>query len=162
MKILLIGARGQLGRDLAATGQAAGHAMLARTHAELDIRDAAALEAQVAAERPDAVVSTAAFRRVETCERQPTVHRPRCCPRWDVLEAPSRAAAPTAAAFLSTLQARMPFSIRAVQVDGGSELAAAFEQACQQLGLRLFVLPRRPQAQRPRRTRQPHPYRGVP
>ena len=71
MKILLIGARGQLGRDLAATGQAAGHAMLARTHAELDIRDAAALEAQVAAERPDAVVSTAAFHHVETCERQP-------------------------------------------------------------------------------------------
>ncbi|HKN33212.1 MAG TPA: hypothetical protein VJX16_08205, partial [Terriglobales bacterium] len=38
---------------------------------------------------------------------------------------------------------RMPFPIRALQVDGGSEFAADFEQACQQCGLRLFVLPPR-------------------
>ncbi len=31
--------------------------------------------------------------------------------------------------------------IRALQVDGGSEFAAEFEQACQQRGLHLFVLP---------------------
>jgi putative transposase len=37
----------------------------------------------------------------------------------------------------------MPFPIRAVQVDGGSEFAAEFEQACQQRGLHLFVLPPR-------------------
>lgn len=30
-----------------------------------------------------------------------------------------------------------------MQVDGGSEFAAGFEQACQQLGFRLFVLPPR-------------------
>lgn len=35
----------------------------------------------------------------------------------------------------------MPVPIRAIQVDGGSEFAAAFEQACQQQGIRLFVLP---------------------
>lgn len=63
--------------------------------------------------------------------------------RWDVLEAHSRATASLAAQFLDTLQQRMPFPIRAVQVDGGSEFAAAFEQACQQRGLRLFVLPPR-------------------
>ena len=63
--------------------------------------------------------------------------------RWDVLEVRTRATSTTAAAFLSTLQARMPFPIRAVQVDGGSEFAADFEQACQQLGFRLFVLPPR-------------------
>jgi hypothetical protein len=34
----------------------------------------------------------------------------------------------------------MPFPIRAVQVDGGSEFAAGFELACQQRGLHLFVL----------------------
>ena len=45
--------------------------------------------------------------------------------------------------FLDSLQQRMPFPIRAVQVDGGSEFAAEFEQACQQRGLRLFVLPPR-------------------
>jgi len=63
--------------------------------------------------------------------------------RWDVVEAHRRATSLTAAAFLDTLAARMPFRVRALQVDGGSEFAAAFEQACQQRGLRLFVLPPR-------------------
>lgn len=62
---------------------------------------------------------------------------------WDVLEVRSRATSTTAAEFLSTFEARMPFPIRAVQVDGGSEFAADFELACQQLGSRLFVLPPR-------------------
>jgi len=63
--------------------------------------------------------------------------------RWDVLQAHTRATAATATEFLDSLQQRMPFPIRAVQVDGGSEFAAEFEQACQQRGLRLFVLPPR-------------------
>src|SRR3989304_6206038 len=61
--------------------------------------------------------------------------------RWDVIEAHSRATASLAAQFLDTLQQRMPFPIRAIQVDGGGEVAAPFEVACQQRGLRLFVLP---------------------
>jgi hypothetical protein len=49
----------------------------------------------------------------------------------------------------------MPFPIRAVQVDGGNEFAAEFEQACQQRGLHPFVLPSAlPQTQRRRRTRR--------
>src|SRR5690242_1453372 len=63
--------------------------------------------------------------------------------RWDVIQAHPRATAQSAAQFLDTLQHRMPFPIRALQVDGGSEFAAEFEQACQQRGLRLFVLPPR-------------------
>lgn len=63
--------------------------------------------------------------------------------RWDVLEAHTRATALTATSFLTTLQARMPFAIKALQVDGGSEFAADFEVACQQRGLRLFLLPPR-------------------
>ena len=63
--------------------------------------------------------------------------------RWDVIQAHARATAQTATQFLTTLQHRMPFPIRAVQVDGGSEFAAEFEQACQQRGLHLFVLPPR-------------------
>ena len=63
--------------------------------------------------------------------------------RWDVLQAHTRATAQTATQFLDTLQHRMPFPIRAVQVDGGSEFAAEFEQACQRRGLQLFVLPPR-------------------
>lgn len=63
--------------------------------------------------------------------------------RWDVIQAHTRATALAAAQFLETLLHRMPFPIRALQVDGGSEFAAEFEQACQQRGLRLFVLPPR-------------------
>ncbi len=63
--------------------------------------------------------------------------------RWDVIQAHPRATAQAATQFLDTLQHRMPFPIRALQVDGGSEFAADFEQACQQRGLHLFVLPPR-------------------
>ena len=61
--------------------------------------------------------------------------------RWDVVEVRTRATANTATDFLSSLQARMPFPVRAIQVDGGSEFQAGFEQACQQRNIRLFVLP---------------------
>ncbi len=61
--------------------------------------------------------------------------------RWDVLEAHHRATATLAAQFLETLHRRMPFPIRAVQVDDGSEFFADFEQACRQRGIQLFVLP---------------------
>src|SRR3970040_1658672 len=61
--------------------------------------------------------------------------------RWDVLEAHRRATAALAVQFLDSVQARMPFPIRAVQVDGGAEFFAAFEAECQRRGIRLFVLP---------------------
>jgi putative transposase len=63
--------------------------------------------------------------------------------RWDVIEAHTRATAATAANFLDALLRRMPFPVKALQVDGGSEFHAAFEQACQNHGIRLFVLPPR-------------------
>ena len=63
--------------------------------------------------------------------------------RWDVLEAHRRATAGTAEQFLDSLVARMPFRVKAIQVDGGSEFAGAFEAACQRRRIRLFVLPPR-------------------
>jgi transposase InsO family protein len=63
--------------------------------------------------------------------------------RWDVLGVYSRATANTASSFLDTILERMPFAIRAVQVDGGSEFESAFESACEKHGIRLFVLPPR-------------------
>ena len=63
--------------------------------------------------------------------------------RWDVVEVHTRATATTAKAFLDALQARLPFPLKAIQVDGGSEFQASFEQACQQRGVHLFVLPPR-------------------
>jgi len=61
--------------------------------------------------------------------------------RWHVLEVHTRATPTTAGDFLHSLHKRMPFPIRAIQVDGGSEFKAQFEAACQQRGLQLFVLP---------------------
>jgi transposase InsO family protein len=63
--------------------------------------------------------------------------------RWDVLDVHTRATARTAAEFLAVLRQRMPFEVRAIQVDGGSEFRAEFEAACQEQGLLLFVLPPR-------------------
>jgi transposase len=63
--------------------------------------------------------------------------------RWDVIEVHRRATSSAATLFLETLQRRLPFPLRALQVDGGSEFAALFEHACQQRGVRLFVLPPR-------------------
>jgi putative transposase len=63
--------------------------------------------------------------------------------RWDVIEVHRRATSTAASLFLDTLQRRLPFPLRALQVDGGSEFAAAFEAACHQRGVRLFVLPPR-------------------
>ena len=63
--------------------------------------------------------------------------------RWDVLGVYGRATATSAASFLEELVARMPFTVRAIQVDGGSEFKAEFEAACEAKGLQLFVLPPR-------------------
>ena len=61
--------------------------------------------------------------------------------RWDVVEVHRRGTSLAAARFLDTLLDRLPFPVRALQVDGGSEFAAEFELACQQKELPLFVLP---------------------
>ena len=63
--------------------------------------------------------------------------------KWDVLEAHTRASSHTAAAFMDTLLRRMPFPIKVIQVDGGSEFQDSFEEECQRRGIKLFVLPPR-------------------
>lgn len=63
--------------------------------------------------------------------------------RWDVLGVYGRATAATARDFLDAVIERMPGPVRAIQVDGGSEFKAEFEEACREKGLRLFVLPPR-------------------
>ncbi len=63
--------------------------------------------------------------------------------RWDVVGVYTRATAVTATSFLDQLIDRMPFKVSAIQVDGGSEFCAQFEDACKELGIRLFVLPPR-------------------
>jgi len=63
--------------------------------------------------------------------------------RWDVIEAHTRATSNTASGFIDILLKRMPFPIKAIQVDGGSEFQDAFERECQKRGIKLFVLPPR-------------------
>ncbi len=65
------------------------------------------------------------------------------CPvsRWTVAEIANRATSATAARFLDKVLADCPFPIEAIQVDGGSEFMAAFEDACAQHGIALYVLP---------------------
>ncbi len=61
--------------------------------------------------------------------------------KWDVIEARSRATSRTAKEFLDTVDRGMPFKVKAIQVDGGSEFFSEFEQECQSRGIKLFVLP---------------------
>lgn len=63
--------------------------------------------------------------------------------RWDILELRADARAATAASVLDALAARMPFAVRAISVDNGSEYMAEFEAACQARGIVLFHLPPR-------------------
>jgi len=63
--------------------------------------------------------------------------------KWDVLEAHTRASSHTAAGFMDSLIERMPFPVKVIQVDGGSEFQDCFEQECQRRGIKLFVLPPR-------------------
>jgi len=63
--------------------------------------------------------------------------------RWDVLEVYSRATATTAAQFLDKLERCTPSPVKAIQVDGGSEFEAVFEEECQRRNIKLFVLPPR-------------------
>ena len=66
--------------------------------------------------------------------------------KWTVASVATRATANLAATFLDKLLAEAPFKVKGIQVDGGSEFMADFEQACQANNLALYVLPpKRPQ-----------------
>src|SRR4051812_13447885 len=69
MRILLLGAGGQLARDLART--LADHKMSSRSHAELDIRDRDAVARTCEEAEPECIVNTAAYHRVDDCEDRP-------------------------------------------------------------------------------------------
>ena len=53
----------------------------------------------------------------------------------------SRARSKDAAKFLKELVKKAPYKILSIQVDGGSEFMKEFEEACEDLGIELFVLP---------------------
>ena len=97
-----------------------------------------------AVERPGDLVQ------IDTVEIRPSAEHPfkqftarDVISRWDTLEVRRSATARSASSVLDALAARMPFPVRAISVDGGSEFMAEFETACQTRGIRLFVLPPR-------------------
>jgi len=63
--------------------------------------------------------------------------------KWNVMDIFTRATAVTASQFLEEIIERMPFEVKAIQIDGGSEFQSLFEEQCQQHGIKLFVLPPR-------------------
>ena len=65
------------------------------------------------------------------------------CSRWGLGMAASRTTAASAKRFLDRLIEEAPFPIGAIQVDGGSEFMADFEQACNDREIELCVLPPR-------------------
>lgn len=69
MRILLLGAGGQLATDLLAT--LTGDKIFPFAHEEFDICDPTVVRARVSNLRPDAILNTAAFHRVDECEDEP-------------------------------------------------------------------------------------------
>ena len=72
MKILVIGANGQLGTDVVQRFVEAGHDVTGINHDdEFDVQSEAKVNRVVDGNRPDAVVNTSAMHHVERCEKDP-------------------------------------------------------------------------------------------
>ena len=67
------------------------------------------------------------------------------CPLTKIVveQAYTRATSDIAAKFLRFVQEKLPFPIKSIQVDGGSEFMGTFEKECKNQGIPLFVLPPR-------------------
>lgn len=70
MRILLIGAAGQLAQDLLPVLEKGGHDVAPITHEQLEICSPEAVQQAVASARPHCIINTAAFHRVDDCEDQ--------------------------------------------------------------------------------------------
>jgi dTDP-4-dehydrorhamnose reductase len=71
VRVLLTGAGGQLGTDLAAAFDRPHHVVLAAGHAALDVADRDAVAGAVGAFGPDLIVHAAAWTQVDACESDP-------------------------------------------------------------------------------------------
>ncbi|MFG1298763.1 dTDP-4-dehydrorhamnose reductase [Xanthobacter sp. V3C-3] len=70
-RILLLGAGGQLGREVTALAADKGIALTGLGHADLDIADPVAVARALEAARPDAVINAAAYTAVDKAEAEP-------------------------------------------------------------------------------------------
>jgi dTDP-4-dehydrorhamnose reductase len=71
MKIAVIGAEGQVGRDACAEFERYGDEVHGFNHAQLEIGSLDSVQAVLSQIKPDVVVNTAAFHQVEHCELEP-------------------------------------------------------------------------------------------
>lgn len=69
MKIVLLGAQGQLGLTLQQTLPPAGHEVIALSRAELDISNESQLRARLSEFKPDAIINAAAYTAVDAAEQ---------------------------------------------------------------------------------------------
>jgi len=72
MKVAVLGANGQLGRDVASLYAAKGNAVTGLTHEQVEVASQESVQAALENARPDLVINTAAAHHVEKCEADPT------------------------------------------------------------------------------------------
>ena len=70
MKVALLGSTGQLGQDLM---QAFGEEAVGLSHQDLDVSDGVGVASTIHSLRPDWVINTAAYHRVDDCEVNPAL-----------------------------------------------------------------------------------------
>ena len=73
MRIIVIGAQGQVGWELTRRATGLGHDVLAWDVAELDITDAAAVDRELAAGGMDVAINAAAYTAVDRAEQEPAL-----------------------------------------------------------------------------------------
>jgi dTDP-4-dehydrorhamnose reductase len=73
MKVAVIGANGQLGTDLSRVLAHQDMAVVPLLHCDFDVTDTIQVDQVLDSIRPDVVISTAAYHKVEECEKQPAL-----------------------------------------------------------------------------------------
>jgi dTDP-4-dehydrorhamnose reductase len=71
MRVLITGARGQLGTDLVRTCREAGDDVIACSKVELDLTDRDSVLSAITSTRPDVVLNSGAWTAVDACETDP-------------------------------------------------------------------------------------------
>jgi dTDP-4-dehydrorhamnose reductase len=73
MKLLVLGANGQLGSDLLRVFRAAGDTVIPATHADVEVCSPDRVSEILGETKADVVLNTAAFHKVEECEKNPAL-----------------------------------------------------------------------------------------